>query len=203
MCASTSYKMSTMMVLLTMFALNFEIVQPSAVLLYSIVIDVHANVPTTKQSGHMIYANSDGCMPLQPSPSTGNWYVILDAYNVCTLQKIQHAREAGYQLLISSAENRTITSEARSIGLPIIVTFPVYAYNLTKYSVSRHDDIYVTIITEADIHGEQDLRFSVYQDIPAPNIPGTNNHIKNGDYFSIMSPIISIICFLLVIFAAI
>ena len=206
-----SWKVS---IILLLIELNYLMVQPSTIQLYSIVIDVHVNIPTMKQSGFMFDAKTDGCMPLQPPPSTGHWYVLLDSYNLCTMQKIQHAREAGYQLIISDGENRTITNQVALTGFPIIVTFAAYVNELKKYAVTEHGDTYVTITTEADIHGEQDLRFTVYQDIdtpvpgppvpgpPAPGPPVRNNH-HNGDYFITMSPIINTICFLIIMFAVI
>ena len=146
--------------------------------LYSITIDSHANIPPMRQVGYFHDTMTDGCMPLQPPPSSGNWFVILNYYSVCTLNKIQHAREAGYAILFTYGDNRTITEEVRDAGYPIIVTFPTYATEIKqKYAVTKQGNIYATVTTE-NIHNEQDLRLTVYQDITESELPVDPN--RNG-----------------------
>ena len=157
-----------------LFLLLLGVVQPDFITKFSIVIDEHANVPTMRQPGFLFDAMSDGCMPLPPPPSSGNWFIILDDYNTCTTDKIHHAREAGYLVIITYGEDRTITDDVRNEGYPIIVTLPAYGAELKQYAVTGHGDYYVTISTE-NFHGEQDLRLDVNLDIPANNNGDNNN----------------------------
>lgn len=184
------------------------IVLPRDVVLYSFVVDHrHApSVPTSKQTGFLFDPSSDGCTPLQPPPSTGSWFVILDDYSRCPLDKVRYAKEAGYGMMFTyHTQNRTITNEVRTAGYPIIVTLPNFASDLRRHgAVTSHGDIYVTVTTEADIYGEQDLRVAVLQDISDPtNNNGPVGPNDNGTSFNIPSIIINIFCLCAIIILAV
>ena len=147
---------------------GFSAVLCTDVLLFQITVHVtqYSNIPTTKQVGYLFDANSDGCTSLVPPPSIGNWFVILDDYSRCTLDKILHAREAGFKILFTSGDNRTITDAVRDADFPTVVILPGSATTLKSYAVTKQGTTYVTITTE-DISGDNDqaLRVTVLRDV--------------------------------------
>ena len=179
-------------------------VLPTDIVRYTITVDAHSNVPADKQVGYLFNAKSNGCTPLPPPPSTGNWFVILNDYNSCSLEKILHAREAGYKMIFTFGENRTITEEIRSTRFPIAVTFEDYLTDLKMYAVIRQGDTYVTVTTE-EIHGEQDLRVAVLQDITDSDLPSDLNNAASsitsggGIYLKL---VINLFCIFVVIVAS-
>jgi hypothetical protein len=127
---------------------------------YFFTTQTYASFPTMREAGYMFDPNSDGCRALDPPPSSGPWFVILANYSECPVEKIRHAREVDYQLLITYGENRDITNEVRNEGYPIIVTTRERGIKLKTYAVDAHGGYYVTITPEAS----QTLRIEVSVD---------------------------------------
>ena len=110
----------------------------------------YSNLPSGGVEGYVAHPSPhvNGCSPLPPPPppspsfpgclnsSRGagfKWIVVLDDYSLCTTDKIKHAREAGYNVVVTFSKNNTnmsITENIQEANFPFVVVREAFAMYL-------------------------------------------------------------------------
>lgn len=128
--------------------------------------------------------DTDGCTSIPIPPNSQNWILILEGFDTCPLNKIAHAREAGYIMLFTYTLGDTInviTDAVEGTNFPVVIlteeygtqllstTYPGTIYidvswtnnntvvYLTVYAEERTSTILVTATTQSTI-SESSLR---------------------------------------------
>ena len=154
---------------------------------YTFTVDnnVHASHITTQSAYLYTPGTHSSCLRLSRSPdSTNNWFVLLDEYEICPLNKISLARNAGYQLLFIYSQDsnyRTLTADVIATGYPVVVITPQCASELIERGVFTSSQPPTVSVQQRSTFSGDLVYVTICQATTTSNNNNNNNNNNNDD----------------------
>ena len=153
---------------------NFGIIVTGSEIISNFSTSVWSNVRSGETFAYLNVIDTNGCTSIPIPPNSRNWILILEGFDTCPLNKIAHAREAGYIMLFTYTlgdVGNIITDAVEGTNFPVVILTEEYGTLLfQKLSMFHLGTISVDV---SQTNNNTVLQLTIYVEDIASKTPAT------------------------------